>query len=326
MDELQQHASIVLADFSGAEAGAISHCTASAITVSVAALISKGESNNIAQLPDTTGLMDKVIIFKDHVVNFGHSILQSIRLSGATPIIVNNNEDYLYSLADKKVCGVLLVSSKLSGCQFLDFKTVIKLAHKQRKPVIIDAAAQDFRLKELINLDADLILVSAQKYLAAPTAGLIFGKSRYIAAVRKQESGIGRGMKPTKEAIAGVLAAIEERKQLDITNWVEEQHIKNKTLLDELKDLKGLDCRLESDPTGLPFNRVNIIVNNKLLGLSAEELSYALRNSTPSIWINDQNAKQAILQLELPLLELEEVKLLCKVMKNIIYLHHGSKW
>ena len=79
----------------------------------------------------------------------------------------------------------------------------VKLAKNLGVPTIIDGAAQDFRIEELLETGADVVLVSGQKYLASPTAGLVFGKREYVDAVRAQDKGIGRGMKATKEAIIG---------------------------------------------------------------------------------------------------------------------------
>ena len=98
---------------------------------------------------------------------------------------------------------------------------VIKLAGRYRVPVILDAAAQDLRLPELIASGADLILISAQKYLHAPTAGIVLGSRPLVEALAAQHGGIGRGMKPTKEGILGVLAAVELRQKNGITAWVE---------------------------------------------------------------------------------------------------------
>ena len=121
MNQLQSHASQVLADFSGAEAGALSHCTASAITVSIAGLMTQGNQEYIEQLPNTQGMRNQVIILEDHVVNYGHSILQSIRLSGAKPLIVKGFEEYESALDGGGICGVLLVSSKLAQSQIYNF-------------------------------------------------------------------------------------------------------------------------------------------------------------------------------------------------------------
>ena len=66
---------------------------------------------------------------------------------------------------------------------------------------------------------ADLVVLSAHKYLAAPTAGLIVGRAGLVQSCRAQERGIGRAMKPTKEAILGVLAALDERRRLDLGAW-----------------------------------------------------------------------------------------------------------
>lgn len=66
---------------------------------------------------------------------------------------------------------------------------------------------------------AGLILVSAQKYLAEPTAGLVLGRRVSVPAVAAQQRGIGRAMKPTEEALASVIAAVTEREALDLPAW-----------------------------------------------------------------------------------------------------------
>ena len=121
-------------------------------------------------------------------------------------------------------------------------------------------------------------------------------------------------MKPTKEAIVGVIEAIKERRKLDMLTWSQEQKDKNLRLIDGLNSLIGLNCIEAPDPTDLPFSRVDIVVNSDLFSVSAIELSSQLRSYTPSIWLNDQHASQGKLQLELVQLSLEEIDVIIQAV------------
>ena len=190
IDELQDLASKSISKFANSEAATVTHCTASGITVSIAATMTGVSEERIAALPNTKGMTDCVIIPSHHCVNYGHSILQAIRIAGAKPIVVGKDkscsmEDIEKQIIDNNTCCLLLVSSKLVEDETLDFTAAVKLAHKHGIPTIIDGAAQDFRINDLIQTKADLVLISAQKYLAAPTAGIVVGKKFLIDADRK---------------------------------------------------------------------------------------------------------------------------------------------
>lgn len=68
-----------------------------------------------------------------------------------------------------------------------------------------------------------------------------------VANVRAQEKGIGRGMKASKEALCGVLEALEQWKRRDEQAWVEHQTDKVLRLIERLNDLKGVLAT--SDPS-----------------------------------------------------------------------------
>lgn len=304
IDELQDIASKSISDFAGTEAATVTHCVASAITVSVAATITGVSEEAIFTLPETKGVPNHVVIPSTHCVNYGHSILQAIRISGAIPVIAGEGEhcsleDIEQQIASNNTCCLLLVSSKLVKGNPLDLKAAVKIAHKHNIPTIIDGAAQDFRIKELIETNTDLLLVSAQKYLAAPTAGLVMGGEDLIQAVRAQEKGVGRGMKATKESLIGVLSAIQEREKLDLSNWKELQQIKVDDFVTRANAIEGFLARLEPDPTGLPFSRVYIRIDPTVSRLDAKLLATNLKSGNPSIWVIDQNASEAEISFEL---------------------------
>jgi len=304
VDELQDVASRTIADFAGSEAGVVTHCVAAGITMSIAATMTGTSPDNIAALPDTAGMPDRVILPANHVVNYGHPIVQAIRLAGAAPILAGTVDEC--SLADIErqlghpdTCCLLLVSSRLTMGRPVDLASAIAAAHHRGVPAIIDAAAQDMRVKELLATEADLVLVSAHKYMASPTAGLVIGKQDLVAAVRAQERGIGRAMKATKEAIIGILSALEERLDLDLDQWREAQADKVSDFIDRANELPGITAWSVADPAGMPFDRAHLQVNDRQAGTDTASLITGLKTGIPPIWVMEDKIADGEIVFEL---------------------------
>ena len=107
----------------------------------------------------------------------------AIRLAGAVPIIAGSESNcttanIAHALAAERTACPLLVSSRLTRGTAVDLAAAVATVQALGVPAIIDGAAQDMRLDDLLATGADLVLVSAQKYLAAPTAGLIVAIAR----------------------------------------------------------------------------------------------------------------------------------------------------
>jgi L-seryl-tRNA(Ser) seleniumtransferase len=162
-------------------------------------------------------MRSRVLIQKGHCVNYGNPITQSIRLAGATAVEVGSIsrctlEELRHELAKGTVAAVVHVESHhtvRSGC--IDLSHVVQTAHEFDVPAIVDGAAQDQRLGELVAVGSDLVLTSAHKYLCSTTGGIVAGRKALIDAVYLQNRGIGRTMKAGKEAIIGAIAALEYR-------------------------------------------------------------------------------------------------------------------
>ena len=224
IDELQARVSEAVAGLTGAEAAAVTHCVSAGITLSVAAAMAGSDPQKVAALPDSRGLSDRVVLPAGHAVDYGHPILTDIRLAGAVPVLAGSEsgctaQDIDAALSHERTACLLLVSSRLVSGPPVDLRAAVAAARRRGVPAIIDGAAQDMRIGDLLATGADVVLVSAHKYLASPTAGLIVGRSALVQACRAQEQGIGRAMKATKESLLGVLAAIDARRQLDVEAW-----------------------------------------------------------------------------------------------------------
>ncbi|MGW7291750.1 aminotransferase class V-fold PLP-dependent enzyme [Streptomyces xiamenensis] len=304
MEELHEVADRALARFSGAQAGAIVHCAASAITLAVAATMSGSSTERIASLPDTTGMPSAVVLPTGHAVDYGQPIVQAVRLAGATAVPVGTEAactvaDLEEGLARPDVACLLLVSSRLVRGSGVPLSDAVAAAHRRGVPAVIDGAAQDFRIEELLATGADLVIISGQKYLGSPTAGLVVGRAGLVAAVRAQEGGIGRGMKAGKEAVVGVLAALEARRALDVEAWAREQADKVARFVERAGSLRGITATPVADPTGLPFPRAGIRVDPVRAGMDAGALATALRRGSPPVWVmsDQQDAGDLVLEL-----------------------------
>ncbi|MFD7921891.1 aminotransferase class V-fold PLP-dependent enzyme [Streptomyces sp. NPDC059740] len=289
MDELQEAADRALARFTGAEAGTVVHCTASGITLAVAAAMAGEDPERVAALPDATGMPRAVVLPAGHAVDYGHPIEQAVRLAGALPVQVGTEagftvEDLAAGLARPDAACLLLVSSRLVRGAGAELAEAVAVAHRRGVPVVVDGAAQDFRVGELLGSGADLVTVSGQKYLGSPTAGLVVGRSGPVAAVRAQERGIGRAMKASKEAVIGVLAALEERQGLDMAVWRRQQAEKVADFVARAGGLPGVTASCVPDPTGLPFDRACLALDTEVAAMDSAALDKALRAGSPSIW------------------------------------------
>ncbi len=311
IDELQSVASARLSDFCGCEAAAVTHCVSAAITQAVAACIAGTDADAIAALPDARGRANAVVIPEGHCVNYGHPLPTDIRLAGATVIQAGSRsscslDDIEQAMARPGVCGLLLVSSRLTAFQDFDYPGAVAAARRRGVPAIIDGAAQDMRIPDLLSTGADAVLVSAHKYLASPTAGLVLGTRAFVERFCAQETGIGRGMKPSKEAIVGVLAALEERREQDPARWRQEQDRKVAMAVALLGACPDLRATAEADPAGMPFQRVRVTF---LEGSGAARRTVqVLKAGRPSIRVMEHPLDQGAIVLELVALSETEAR------------------
>ena len=324
LDELQAAAGRVIAEASGAESGCVTACTAAGITLSVAACMTGDDRGKVHQLPDTTGLPNRVIIQKGHCVNFGAPITQHIRLSGAEVVEVGTvnqtwPEHIENGLARGDVAAVVCVESHHTVQHgSVKLPEVIEIAHAAGVPVIVDGAAQDLRLRELIGYGADLLISSAHKYLCSTTAGVVAGHKDLIDAVYLQNKGIGRGMKAGKEAIVGVMAALEYRMNQDITAWTAEQDRKVQLILDRLAGIPGLAVSVDPDPNGCPFSRARLTPDPEATGHTAESLAAALAEGNPTIVARSHHAVEGYINLDAIEMTDDEIEHVCERIGNVL--------
>lgn len=322
IEELQQRAGAVIAGWCGSEAGAVAHCVAGAITMAIAAAIAGEDAAAIAALPDAGDRMRHVLLPAGHAVDYGHPIVQDIRLAGGVPRLVGNDHECSIArleeaLGTGDVACLLLVSSRLVRGAPLDLDAAVAAAHRHGVPAFIDGAAQDMRLPELLATGADLVFASGQKYLASPTAGLVAGSAQWVRAFRAQERGIGRAMKASKEAIVGLIAAIEERRGMDTGEWSRLQARKVSEFVERCASLAGIEAWAQADPSGMPFSRAHLRPGPEA-ALDATRLAAALANGVPSIRVMTHRLAAGEVVLELVPLAPAEIDTIVEALGRLL--------
>ena len=319
IDELIEYAGKVIAHHTCAEDGCPTIGASAGIAISTAAVIAGKNLSLIERLPNSEGLKNEVIIQKGQNIHFGGSIDQMIRLGGGRVIEVgaaNKVEtDHIEQAITDKTAALLYVKSHHAvqkGMQSIE--TMMNIAKKHNIPFIMDGAAEsDF--KKYITMGVDIVTYSGGKALEGPTSGFICGKKEYMEACRKQYKGIGRAMKVGKEAISGLIAALNQYPFKD--DGVEKQKSRMTALCDKLNQVEGLVCSIKQDEAGRPIYRAQIDVQ-KPAGLTAEELLHKLEAGNPAIYLRHHYANIGILSVDpRPLLEGQEDIIADKIISII---------
>ncbi|WP_432945388.1 aminotransferase class V-fold PLP-dependent enzyme [Kribbella sp. CA-253562] len=317
MEQLADRVSDAIAHATGAQAGTVVHCTSAAITLAAAAAMAGTDPRRIAALPDTRDMHNRVVLPAVHVVDYGQSNLQAIRLAGAQVTLAGDeNRCGLGDLDDQldgpDVTCLMLVCSRLTSGEPLDLTAAVRAAHRRGVPAIIDGAGQFPRTADLLTTGADLVLISGQKYLGSPTAGIVAGTRRMVQAVRAQGNGIGRGMKPSKEAVVGVLAALEEWQAMDRAKWAADQATKVSAFVAAAAEIPGVVAEVVPDPTSLPLSRALLKVDD------APGLVRALEAGTPPIYVMAERADAGELMLELVPLDDTEIAIVLDRLRTLL--------
>jgi len=324
LDELQTLAGRVIAKATGAESGCVTACTSAGITLGVAACMTGTDLGRVHQLPDTDGMPCRVLIQKGHCVDYGAPITQTIRLAGADVVEIGTinrctTDELQHELDKGDVAAIVAVESHhtvRSG--WIPLPKLIPLAHAAGVPVLVDGAAQDQRLRELIGFGADLVITSAHKYLCSTTGGIVAGRGDLIEAVYLQNKGIGRGLKVGKEGIFGAIAALEYRMRQDVPAWTAEQDRKVRLILECLADVPGLALSVDIDPNGCPFSRVRLTPDPTITGHTAVDLADQLIVGNPTVVPRAHHADEGYLNLDAIELTDNEIALACEKVRAIL--------
>lgn len=296
MDDLQRAASTVVARLTGGEAGFITACCASGITMAIAGAMTGTNLLAIERLPDDTGdLKSEVVIQLGHIVNYGAPIDQSVRVAGAKVVpagTVSVTQDYHVreAINDRTAAGLYVVAHHTVQYGMLSLEEFCEICHAKDVPVIVDAASE-YDLRGFLARGADIVVYSGHKFLSGPTSGIVTGRKDLVRSAYLQNRGVARAMKVGKESIAGTMAALEAWEKRDHGGIRRREEAALSLWKDALQGLPGIVAQIIPDPTANPLDRLQIFVSPESR-FTAAGLTSALAAGSPPIIVRNHEVER----------------------------------
>ena len=326
MEALHDAASRVVAECTGAQAGFITASCAAAITLSVAGSMTGERLLAIEHLPRTTGLKNEVLVQMGHMVGYGASLLQTIEMTGARVVTVGSvsgARDYQLqdAINEQTACAVFVVSHMTVQYAMLGLEDFCRICHARGVPVIVDAASE-YDLRMFLHRGAGLVVYSGHKFLGGPTTGIVAGRADLVRAARRQNRGIGRGMKVGKESIAGVMAALQAWQRRDHAGIRAREEAALALWQGALEGHAHLHTTLVPDPTGNPLQRLRVSVAAGATR-SARALADALAAGDPPVMVRDYQTDLGYFDLDPCNLHAGEAQIVAQQLQRCVV---ASSW
>lgn len=301
MEELLAAAGERIARSTGAEFALPTIGAAAGIAISVAACVAGKDLVAIEALPQSRGRRNEVVLPKGHSVHFGGSIPQMIRLGGGLPVEAGHAnlvtlEHVERSLTDQTVALFYCKSHHAVQKGMVSLEEFISIGQRYHLSVIVDAAAEE-DLRRYVQLGADLVIYSGGKAIGGPTSGFICGRRELVEACALQYQGIGRAMKVSKEAIAGLLTALELYEGRNLHEEGRRDRARMEWLVKELSSVPGLRARIIQDEAGREIYRASIEVLPEA-GLTARDVLKALESGDPAIYTRNHQVNLGIINVD----------------------------
>ena len=335
IETLQERASEIIAEHTGAEAGLVTSGAAAALLLGAAACLTGLDPDRMGRLPHVAG-RNRILIPRSHRNLYDHALRTAgaelvevgiaDRFSGAG---VRDTEAWeLGAAIDERTAAIAYVAQSYSQPPL---EQVIAEAHAHGLPVIVDAAGRlppQSNLRAFIDAGADLVCFSGGKAIGGPQGtGILCGRRRLVGAAALQlfdqdvlpelwrppswiacepplagapHHGIGRPCKVGKEQIAGLLVALQRFAAIPdrerIAGW--------RRLSDRLVDLlDDAPCQATIDDSrdGTP------VVDVRPERRDALELTTALQGGAPPIHVNAGGVREGLLRFSPACLSEDEV-------------------
>lgn len=288
VEELNAAVGEIIAKVTGAEAGYVTAGSAAGMLLAAAACITGTDKANVRRLPQTDGMAHEIVVHRCQRINYD----QMFQAAGATLVEIGlprGTERWeLEAAIGERTAAIAYIDSPSTTPGALDFATVVEVARSRNVPVIVDAASTlppVWHLQRWIAWGADLVIYSGGKGIHGPQdSGLLAGRSDLIAAAAMNgapNAAIGRGMKVSKEAMAGLWAALDRFMQHDHERDFQQHLQQAEYLRANLQERADVRCELVADPAAHPAPILTVYPTTKTW--TARAVLQALKDGTPSI-------------------------------------------
>ena len=285
LDELHDKVGERIAELLNCEYATVTSGAFGAMTLGLAGIMCGMDEKKVAQLPDTTGLKDEVIVQKGHSIGYTHALINT----GAKIVEIETAKE-LEKAVNKKTAMLWFLNANTENGE-IKGEEFVELGKKHNIPTFIDCAADVPPVENLFKftkMGFDLVCFSGGKGIRGPqSAGLLLGKRKYIEAARlhtpPRGTTIARGMKVNKEEVLGMMVALELYLSRDHAKEWELWERQIKLISDSALSVRGVKTEIHVPPHANHVPSLYISWDEKEVGISIDEMRKRLRDGHPSI-------------------------------------------
>ena len=308
MTLLEQKVGDQIAKMLDVPAAYITSGAGSALTLAAASFMAGKDDDKIQQLPDTTGMPNKILIQKRQRYWYD----RCMELSGGKLVEVGDesgttSEQLREAIDENTACVHYPVYEQDDkDPNILSLEEVIEITHSKNKPVSVDAAGQIYPLENFgkyVKMGADFQCIAA-KYMGAPhSTGIAIGTNDVIDSISRHSfvgyesrriRGIGRPHKIDRQEIIGVLYAVKRWMSMNHEERLSIAEKKTFNIINELKNIEGITVKLIDNIIGhQPFG-LSLDIDDKFFATNNEKFVEILKNSDPQIWTRVPDGENTI--------------------------------
>jgi L-seryl-tRNA(Ser) seleniumtransferase len=284
------------------------------MTLATAACICGLDVARMNRLPDTRHIPIEIIMPWHQISGYSHAFKASgaVMIGAGIPndtsppreVHIISRWDIETAITEKTVA---IAYAAREGAH-PPLEEVVEIGHKYSLPVVVDAAAQVppvSNLYRFIDTGADVVCFSGGKGIRGPQAsGILCGKKELVASAAlqmldmagayfdkwappaslipkdklrgKPEHGIGRGFKVGKEAIVGLLVALNNFTEEKVAETSAQFKSLLRVISTRIENINGVTTKITGGyPEAFPV--LDITIDEASAGISANEASSRLR-------------------------------------------------
>ena len=285
IDELQIAAGGRIAELLDCEAAMVTSGAAAALTIGTAACLTGDNPVYVRQIPELTGLKSEVVIQRAHRFLYDHAI----RNCGVKLVEVETVAELENAISGNTAMMLFFNDNEPQGK--IKTEEFVALGKKYSIPTFNDAAADvppTENLSKYLKMGFDLVTFSGGKGMRGPqNAGLLLGRRDLIRAARlisaPNGDAIGRGYKVSKEAILGMVVAVEMYLKRDSEAETKEWERRIQLLANCLADIEALKVETFTPAIANHVPHLKVTWNQDRFNVSADDIGLQLRTGTVSI-------------------------------------------
>ncbi len=222
MEELLEKSGIAVANLLGAEAALVTSGCFAAMVLGAAGIMTGKESENIARLPDTSGMKDEFLLQK----SMHYPYERCVTVPGGKLVDVGDERgttaEQLEEAIGPRTAGILYLARAEDDEGVLSIAEVVSIASRRGVAVLVDAAAEIYPLERMTWLAGsgeELVCFGAKYFGSANSTGVLCGRKdmveaaalhNFISFETQGSASLGRGDKVDRQEVVATVVALRE--------------------------------------------------------------------------------------------------------------------